>query len=943
MKRTIALLLGLLLLITCVPVAARAETDVKPRLEVTLNPTAKTLFQYGTDLYFNWTNADLTVKLYDLTAENVDGTTLTLANAISAGKYVIMIGTTTYNPAVGSQYAFAMGDLGSKTITLKYTYKPTGFTNSITVTKDLTISVQQNILTDLTVTGPTQKTYYAGEYLNLGGLVAKGTYSNMTDPVTLDNAKLTVTASDTDGTSDLIAVTDPLTVDQKQINVTYSETYPGSETIVSFTKTVSITVNAAPAGLALDLAEIPMTLGVTAPVTLTASVTSGDVSGLVATIDNPAVAAINVSTLLTNGEIVVTALSAGTANITVRTRGSNESVDVPVIVEKAPIPALAVTLDKATLSLPVNSSFALTATVSPDDTTDKTLTWTSSNPANVSVDSTGTVKVLRDYSNETIVAGSGITLAADGITRVVTITVETVNGKKAECLVSVNAIPVDGIAISDTNVTLYKKSYKQLSAVVTPYNAANPSITWTTNNPDVATVDSNGKVTAVGIPTGATYGEAVITAQTSNSAVFATCTIKVLPSTLCTSITLNKSTLALNVGDEETLSTTVLPSAATNKTLVWTSDNTDVATVNSSGKIIANSKGTAVIKAAATDGSGLSASCTVTVSNIQVLNISLDKTSLDLSEGDTASIKATIYPTNATNPTIKWTSSNTNVATVDSKGNIVAGSMQGYSIIRASATDGSGRSAECVVLSKPKIYVTGLTLNYGTTLDLLVNDSTYLKATIIPANASSTTVTWTSSNTAVATIDSNGLLKGVAVGQATITATVDGKSVTMKVTVTNTEYNYGVAANFKRRVNVRATASGLGKLVGYAYIGDTFHILGKTGSWYQIQYNNTTKGYIWASYLNATKTSSGYTSAGKGTSAGTTAAPGTTTTPKTVTITNCLYAVNVRTSASTTSTRIGKAPLGATYTYLGTEGDWYKIQFNTTTVGYVYNTFGALS
>jgi uncharacterized protein YgiM (DUF1202 family) len=103
----------------------------------------------------------------------------------------------------------------------------------------------------------------------------------------------------------------------------------------------------------------------------------------------------------------------------------------------------------------------------------------------------------------------------------------------------------------------------------------------------------------------------------------------------------------------------------------------------------------------------------------------------------------------------------------------------------------------------------------------------------------------------------------VALGETIITATVSGKSVTIKVTVTNTEYNYGVAANFKRRVNVRATASGLGRLVGYAYVGDTFHILGKTGSWYYIQYNNTTKGYIWASYLKASKTSSGYTSAGR--------------------------------------------------------------------------------
>ncbi len=337
----------------------------------------------------------------------------------------------------------------------------------------------------------------------------------------------------------------------------------------------------------------------------------------------------------------------------------------------------------------------------------------------------------------------------------------------------------------------------------------------------------------------------------------------------------------------------------------------------------------------------------MTVNNIQILNVYLDKSSLDLSEGDTAKITATVYPSNATTSTLKWTSSNTSVATVDSKGNIVAGATKGYTIITASATDGSGKFAECVVLSKPKVHVTGITINYGTSLDLLANDSTYLKATILPANATVSSVTWSSSNTAVATVDaSTGLLKGLTLGEAIITATADGKSVTIKINVTNTEYNYGVAANFRRRVNVRTTASGLSKAIGFAYIGDTFKILGKTGNWYLIQYNNTTKGYIWASYLKATKTSSSYTSANGTATAtlapGATATP-TASTPTKVTIANCLYAVNIRASASTSSKRIGKGSLGATFTYLGKEGDWYKIQYNTTTVGYVYGTFVSLS
>jgi uncharacterized protein YjdB len=928
MKRTIALVLSLLMLLVLVPTTALADYDVNPRLEVTLAPTTKTLYQYGTDLVLDWVNASLEVKLYDDTPANVDGTVLELATAISSGKYVIMIGTAVYNPAVGSQYAFQATDIGSKTLTLKYTYKPAGQTNNVTVTKNVTISVQRHILQSIEVTGPAQLSYFAGELMNLSGLVVKATYSNMTDPVTLDSSKYTLRLyKDAEGT-DEITTAEALST-QNTLKVSVTEAYAGTETTVTATKTVPIVVSPSATSLSVAPSTASMTLGVTAPITLSSTVGGGSFASLVASVDKPAIVAIDTSTLTSNGEVVATALSIGTAIVTIRARGTSYTQTVSITVEKAPTPVSSLALDRTALSLPVNGTYTLTATIGPDNATDKTVKWEveAGKGSDVSVDATGTVKVLRNFSGTvTVTATSNDNPAAT-----------------QNCLISVNTIAVDGISISDTSASIYKGSWKQLSAVVTPFGAADPAITWTSSNTAVATVDSTGKVTAVGIPTGETYGEAIITAQSSNPSIFATCTIRVLQSVLITSLTLNKSELALNVGDEETLTVTGTPSNATNKVLLWTSSNPEVASVNA-GKVIAASKGTTVIRAEATDGSGKFVSCVVTVNNIQILNVYLDKSSLDLSEGDTATIAATVFPSNATTKTLKWTSSNTSVATVDSKGNVVAGATKGYAIITATATDGSGKFAECVVLSKPKIHVTGLTINYGTSLDLLVNDSTYLKATILPANASVQSVTWSSSNATVASVDaSTGLLKGISLGEATITATADNKTVSIKINVTNTEYNYGVAANFARRVNVRASASGLSKLVGYAYLGDTFKILGRTGSWFLIQYNNTTKAYIWASYLNPTKTAAAYTSAGSASSTGTGTTTDPSATPTTVTIANCLYSVNVRQSASTTSTRIGKANLGASFTYLGKEGDWYKIQFNSTTVGYVYGTFVILS
>ncbi len=938
MKRTIALVMSLLMLLVLVPTTALADTDVHPYLDVqfvTLPTPTKTLFQFGTE-QFNWTKDSLVVKLYDDTAANVAGTTLpTMGTAIAAGTYVLLLNGEIFNPA--TPYTFLPSDIGTKTLTVKYTYKPTGNTNSVTVTKDVTISVQKSILTGITATDPAQDKYFAGELVNIAGVTVSASYTNMTtDPVVLASSDYSVFTTKADGTNPQ-PISVPLEKEQAKIVFKRTETYPGSDTEIVKTVEKDITVSDTATTLALklgsdEISELPMKI-TDSKKTINAEVT-GPKTSLVASVDKPAIASVDTSKLTSDGTLTITPLSLGTAIVTVRVRGNDELTrTISVTVTKEPTPVTSLVLDKSSLSLPVNGTYTLTATVGPDDAANKTITWSveTDRESDVSVDSTGTVKVLRNFSDTVT-----ITATANGTASGTTV--------KQECSISVNSIKVDGIAISDTSATLYKGSWKQLSAVITPSGAADPAVTWSSSNTAVATVDSTGKVTAVGIPTDEDYGEAIITAQSSNASVFATCTIKVLSSVLITSLTLNKSELALNVGDEETLTVTGSPSTATNKTLLWTSSNPEVASV-SAGKVIAASKGTTVVKAEATDGSGKYVSCVVTVNNIQILNVYLDKSSLDLSEGDTAKITATVYPSNATTSTLKWTSSNTSVATVDSKGNIVAGATKGYAIITASATDGSGKFAECVVLSKPKVHVTGITINYGTTLDLLANDSTYLKATILPANATVSSVTWSSSNTAVATVDaSTGLLKGLTLGEAIITATADGKTVTITINVTNTEYNYGVATNFKRRVNVRTSASGLSKAVGFAYIGDTFRILGKTGNWYLIQYNNTTKGYIWASYLKATKTSSSYTSAnGTTTTTGTTTSPTTTTTPTKVTIANCLYAVNIRASASTSSARIGKGSLGATFTYLGKEGDWYKIQYNTTTVGYVYGTFVSLS
>ena len=159
-----------------------------------------------------------------------------------------------------------------------------------------------------------------------------------------------------------------------------------------------------------------------------------------------------------------------------------------------------------------------------------------------------------------------------------------------------------------------------------------------------------------------------------------------------TSLSLNKSNLALHPGNSEKLVATVEPSDAT---LVWSSSNTSVATVSSDGTVTAAGNGTASITVSATDGSGKNATCTVAVTTL-VSSISLDKTSLDLYKGDSFTLSATVSPSTASNKALTWTSSNISVATVSNSG-VVAAAGNGTATITVSATDGSGKNDKCKV------------------------------------------------------------------------------------------------------------------------------------------------------------------------------------------------------------------------------------------------------
>lgn len=243
-------------------------------------------------------------------------------------------------------------------------------------------------------------------------------------------------------------------------------------------------------------------------------------------------------------------------------------------------------------------------------------------------------------------------------------------------------IAVTGVSLNKNSLSLKTGESAALTATVSPSNATDKTVTWSSSNTKVATVNG-GKITAVAA------GTATITAKAGNKSV--TCTVTVSNATVAvTSISLNKTTLSLTAGENTTLTATVSPSNATDKTVTWSSNNTKVATV-SGGKVTAVAAGTATITAKA---GNKTATCSVTVSNatVAVTSISLSRTFSTLNSGDTATLTATVYPDNATDKNVVWTSDNEAVATVNN--GVVTAVSAGTTIIRAQA---GGKSQSCTI------------------------------------------------------------------------------------------------------------------------------------------------------------------------------------------------------------------------------------------------------
>ncbi len=442
---------------------------------------------------------------------------------------------------------------------------------------------------------------------------------------------------------------------------------------------------------------------------------------------------------------------------TITAKIPNSTIKSEVRVKVLPIGPANLNLNLASHNLAIGEKVKMNYEILPANTTGKenlVVEWSSDNSSVATIDNTGEVTAI-----------------AIGTATITGKIKDTNITKKIE--INVTPVGVQSITLNASSGTLSIGNSVSLTANVLPVNATNKTVTWTSSNNTVATVNAAGIVNAKAL------GTAIITATSEDGNKTATYTLTVSAINV-TGVTLNATSGTLSVGQTRQLTATIAPLNATNKQVTWTSSNTNIATVSSNGIIKAVAAGSATITVKSVDGNK-TANFNLTVSPIAVTGVTLNATSGTLNIGRTLQLTANVTPTNAANKQITWSTSNANVATVSSNGLITAVGI-GSAIITVKTSDGNKTANYTVTVSGIDVQSLLLTINND---NIEVGQTSQPTVLIQPTNATNRNLTWTSSNTSVATINpSTGLITAVATGTTILTVrSNNGKSVSKEVRV----------------------------------------------------------------------------------------------------------------------------------------------------------------
>lgn len=463
--------------------------------------------------------------------------------------------------------------------------------------------------------------------------------------------------------------------------------------------------------------------------------------------------------------LLVSAKETGTTQVTVTDKKTGKKRTFTLNVYKKTVSVTGITLSPASKELKTGETFVVKAVITPTDADNKKVTWKSSNDATVSVDANGKVSALKEGT-------AIITATTDDGSKTATCTVAVARNIKTVTGITLNPI-AKGLKVGESFV---------VTAVITPTDADNKKVTWTSSDNNIATVDDKGKVTA------RKEGTAVITATTADGGKQAVCAVAVAT---------NATPPTPPTPPAPPPTPTPTPPTPPPPTPTPTPPPTPTPTP--------------------------------TPSNVPLKNVSIIPTAIPgyMKPGQTYQLKPKFDPENATNKTVTWRSLNPEIASVDPNTGLVTAIKNGETRIAViSAEIGESKNTCHVYVSGSPIpnpptpptpptppnpptpptptvvHVTGVTVSpteYTVHQTIGPNHTKQLKATVLPANATNKKVTWKSSNEKVVKVNSNGLLTFVKLntqdpylqnyitaGEAIITVTtVDGHhTATCKVTVT---------------------------------------------------------------------------------------------------------------------------------------------------------------
>ena len=458
-------------------------------------------------------------------------------------------------------------------------------------------------------------------------------------------------------------------------------------------------------------------------------------------------------------EGVVTAIGEGKAILTATARAGGKTASCTVTVENPNFVHIdEIKMKTEELNLNKGENGWVGVTYSPSNASNKVLTWKSSNEEVVTVRE-GNVKAV----------GEG--------KAVLTATSED-GGKTTSCIVTVvdpKFVHIDEIKMKTEELNLNKGENGWIGVTYNPSNASNKVLTWKSSNEDVAIV-REGNVKAVG------EGTAILTATSEDGGKTASCKVIVTGGKKhLENIALKTTTLEMKPGEGKTIYVEYNPSDVEDKVLYWTSNNEKVVTVRE-GYVKAVGEGTTTITATSRDGNK-TATCKITVSDgtVKLQNIKLSSSTEILKKGEQKTIYVTYNPSNVTDKTLYWTSSDEKVATI--REGFVKAIGDGVATLTATSRDGEKKvSCQVVVINKSQEIES---ISLKTTKETIEKgEEKTIYAVYNPSDVKDKTLYWISSNTSVVTVE-KGRVKAVGKGTATITAVSrdGGKTASCEITV----------------------------------------------------------------------------------------------------------------------------------------------------------------